>query len=85
MYLDKYSSTDIDLSYTFNFKVLKALTLGISIYNVFSAEFDNNGWAYCELNKDANGKIYAWSTDEYEAGFAPQAPCNFLIHASIRF
>ena len=85
MYLDKYSSTDIDLSYTFNFKVPKSLTIGISIYNVFSSEFDNNGWAYCELNKDANGKIYAWSTDEYEAGFAPQAPCNFLIHASIKF
>jgi iron complex outermembrane receptor protein len=85
MFLDKCSTTDIDLSYTFNFKVPKSLTIGLSIYNVFSAEYDNNGWAYCELNKDANGKIYAWSTDEFEAGFAPQAPINFLVHASIRF
>ena len=85
MFLDKFSATDLDLSYTFNFRVPKSLTVGLSIYNVFSAEYDNNGWTYCELSKDANGKIYAWSTDEYEAGFAPSAPINFLFHASVRF
>ena len=85
MFLDKFTTTDIDLSYTLNFRVPKSLTLGLSIYNVFSAEYDNNGWTYCELAKNANGSIYAWSTDEYEAGFAPSAPINFLVHASIRF
>ena len=85
MFLDKFTTTDIDLSYTFNFRVPKSLTLGLSVYNVFSAEYDNNGWTYCELSKNANGSIYAWSTDEFEAGFAPSAPINFLFHASIRF
>ncbi|MBQ1884144.1 MAG: TonB-dependent receptor, partial [Bacteroidales bacterium] len=85
MFLDKFTTTDIDLSYTFKFRVPKSLTLGLSVYNVFSAEYDNNGWTYCELSKNANGSIYAWSTDEFEAGFAPSAPINFLFHASIRF
>ena len=85
MFLDKFTTTDIDLSYTFNLRVPKSLTLGLSVYNVFSAEYDNNGWTYCELAKNASGKVYAWSTDEYEAGFAPSAPINFLFHASIRF
>jgi len=79
MFLDKFSATDLDLSYTFNFRVPKSLTVGLSIYNVFSAEYDNNGWTYCELSKDANGKIYAWNTDEYEAGFAPSAPITAML------
>ncbi|MCQ2975844.1 MAG: TonB-dependent receptor [Bacteroidales bacterium] len=84
MILNKYSSTNADISYTFNLTKLKEIILGISVYNIFNKKYDSNGWAYCELYKDNNNKIYAWSTDEYEAGFAPQAPCNFMIHLSFK-
>ena len=85
MFLDKFTTTDIDLSYTFNFRVPKSLTLGLSVYNIFSAEYDNNGWAGCYLSQNADGTLKAWTDYEEIAGFAPSAPINFLFHASIRF
>ena len=84
--LDDYFTTDFDLSYTWkNLKTVKAITAGVTLYNLFSTKYDNNGWAYCEVSKDDQGKAYAWTTDAYEAGFAPQAPFHFLAHLSIHF
>lgn len=87
--LDKFTTTDINLSYTFNFRVPKSLTLGVSIYNIFSTEYDNNGWGGCLVNTKSDGSLYAWNhykkVGAWGAGFAPSAPVNFLVHASIRF
>ncbi|MBP5479438.1 MAG: TonB-dependent receptor [Bacteroidaceae bacterium] len=86
MTLGEFFTTNIDLAYTFKFRnTIKSLTVGCTIYNVFSKEYDNNGWAYCEIGKDANGNAYAWSSDVYEAGFAPSAPCHFMANLSINF
>ena len=88
MFLDKCSTTDIDLSYTFNFKVPKSLTIGLSIYNVFSAEYDNNGWAAPQLTNDNDTikAVNAWGIrDNGAAGFAPSAPFNVMAHLSMTF
>ena len=89
MMLDSHFTTNIDLSY--NFKLpkfgVKDITIGVSLYNIFSAEYDNNGWAAPAYTKD-NGKVIAtgWDTsDQYEAGFAPSAPFNMMAHLSINF
>ena len=89
MMLDGHFNTNIDLSYTFGLKQLgvKDITLGLTLYNVFSAKYDNNGWAAPAFEKQ-NGKIVAtgWDTsDQYEAGFAPSAPFNLMAHLSINF
>ena len=89
MMLDSHFNTNIDLSYTFGIKQLgaKDITLGVSLYNVFSAKYDNNGWAAPAFQKQ-NGKVIAtgWDTsDQYEAGFAPSAPFNMMAHLSINF
>jgi len=94
--LDGHFSTNLDLSYTFNVKPLglKEVTAGISMYNIFSAEFDNNGWAAPAYKKDANGKVVAYNgsyasdgalRDQWAAGFAPSAPFNFMAHLSVNF
>ena len=89
MMLDGHFTTNIDLSY--NFKLpklgLKDVTVGVTLYNIFSAEYDNNGWAAPCYDK-VDGKVVAtgWDTsDQYEAGFAPSAPFNFMAHLSINF
>ena len=89
MMLDGHFTTNIDLSY--NFKLpkfgVKDITIGVSLYNIFSAEYDNNGWAAPAYTKE-NGKVVAtgWSSsDQYEAGFAPSAPFNMMAHLSINF
>ena len=89
MMLDGHFVTNIDLSY--NFKLpkfgVKDITIGVSLYNLFSAEYDNNGWAAPAYEKE-NGKVVAtgWGTsDLYEAGFAPSAPFNMMAHLSVNF
>ena len=89
MMLDGHFTTNIDLSY--NFKLpkygIKDVTVGVTLYNLFSAEYDNNGWAApCYIKE--NGRVVAtgWDTsDQYEAGFAPSAPFNMMGHLSINF
>ena len=89
MMLDGHFNTNIDLSYNFNMKKmgLKDVTIGVTFYNVFSAEYDNNGWAAPVYYKE-NGKVVAkgdGESDQYEAGFAPSAPFNLMAHLSINF
>ena len=89
MMLDGHFTTNIDLSY--NFKLpklgLKDVTVGVTLYNIFSAEYDNNGWAAPCYDK-VDGKVVAtgWdASDQYEAGFAPSAPFNMMAHLSVNF
>ena len=89
MMLDGHFTTNIDLSY--NFKLpklgLKDATIGVTLYNLFSAEYDNNGWAAPAYTKE-NGNVVATGQgthDQYEAGFAPSAPFNVMAHLSMNF
>lgn len=85
LFLDKFFTTNIDLSYTFKPRFIQSARLGVTIYNVFSKKYDNNGWAYNEIGRRSDGSLYAWTTDLYESGFAPQAPCYAMAHVSIDF
>jgi len=89
--LKKHFNTDIDLSYTLTLKPLgiKELTAGVTLYNIFSAKYDNNGWAAPQFVKDGNGGVKAvneWGLRDMDAaGFAPSAPFNWMAHVSINF
>jgi iron complex outermembrane receptor protein len=89
--LKKHFNTDIDLSYTLSLKPLgiKELTAGVTLYNIFSAKYDNNGWAAPQFVKDGNGGVKAvneWGLRDMDAaGFAPSAPFNWMAHVSINF
>ena len=87
MMLDGHFTTNIDLSYNLPKLGLKDVTVGVTLYNIFSAEYDNNGWAAPCYDK-VDGKVVAtgWDTsDQYEAGFAPSAPFNMMAHLSVNF
>lgn len=92
MTLDSFFITNLDLSYSFDTKKtglrslgMKELRLGISLYNLFSVKYDNNGWAAPNYRLN-NGTVEAYCTDNlYMAGFAPSAPFNCMAHLSVRF
>lgn len=88
MMLKDYFVTNLQLSYNFNVKRLgiKDATVGVTLYNLFSAKYDNNGWAAPGYMKDATGHVTAYCLDNlYEAGFAPSAPCNLMVNMSLNF
>ena len=89
MMLDGHFVTNIDLSYNFKLPKLgmKDATIGVTLYNLFSAEYDNNGWAAPAYTKE-NGNVVATGQgthDLYKAGFAPSAPFNMMAHLSVNF
>ena len=89
--LKSHFTTNIDLSYNFSLRKagIKDATIGISLYNVFSEKYDNNGWAAPQYTRDADNKVIAvneWGTrDQYATGFAVSAPFNCMAHLSINF
>ena len=89
--LKEHFTTMFDLSYSFDLPAfnLKSAVVGVSLYNLFSAKYDNNGWAAPQFRQDADGKVYAvntWGTrDSGAVGFAPSAPFNFMAHISFNF
>lgn len=86
MVLDPYFITNVDLSYTFKLKGLKSITVGCTVYNLFSEKYENNGWTYAQYKKDASGKVVAFQQgDPYETGYSAQAPINFMAHLSVNF
>ena len=96
MMLGSHFQANADLSYTFTAKCigLKEVTVGVSLYNLFSAKFDNNGWAAPAYARRADGTVYAYNPsyasdyalhDQWAAGFAPSAPFNVMAHLSVNF
>ena len=89
--LKRHFQANLDLSYTFGMKAwgVKEATVGLTLNNLFSAKFDNNGWAAPQLEQRADGSIKAvntWGTrDSGAAGFAPSAPFNMMAHLSVNF
>ena len=89
--LDDHFTTNIDLSYNFSLKKLgiKDITIGVTLYNIFSAKYDNNGYAAPQIATNSKGNIVVfndWGTrDSGAVGFAPSAPFNFMSHISINF
>lgn len=89
--LKHHFTTNIDLSYNFSLKKLglKDATVGLTLYNLFSAKYDNNGWAAPQYRKNSDGTVTAvntWNTRDMDAaGFAPSAPFNTMAHLSVNF
>ncbi len=90
--LKEHFTTNLDLSYSFSLPAcwgVKTGRVGVTLYNLFSSKYDNNGWAAPQFRQDENGKVYAvntWGLRDSEAvGFAPSAPFHFMAHLSLNF
>ena len=77
--LDKYFVSNINLAYSFRpKKVLKEVTVGFTVYNLFNEKYENNGWASSDYTDTLENR------GNY-AGYAAQAGTNVMGHVSFRF
>lgn len=76
MRLDSYTVSDLDLSYTFRTKAAKRVRFGITIYNLFDARYESNGYGWSEAYEGER-------TDH--AYYFPQAPIHALANATVNF
>ena len=81
--LDAYCVSDLHLGYTFTrLAGIKSLRLGLSIYNIFSEKYCNNGYAGAGYYVDGDSGekvIYRY------AGYAAQAPTNVMGTITLKF
>lgn len=80
--LDAYFVSDLHLGYTFkNLLSVKEVKAGITVYNIFSEKYFNNGYAGAGYYVGEGGEkvIYRYS------GYAAQAPANVLATVALTF
>ena len=77
--LDAYFVSNLRLAYTFKLPHTKSITAGVTIYNLFDEEYENNGYAGSGYYTDADGTRHRYNY----AGYAAQAGMNVLGHLNI--
>ena len=79
--LDPYFVTDLHLGCTLDkLTGVKNLRLGVSIYNLFSEKYENNGYAGAGYYMDGDRRvIYRY------AGYAAQAPIHVMGSVALKF
>jgi len=80
--LDAYFVSDLHAGYTFRRVAgMRSLRLGVSVYNIFNEKYFSNGYsgAGYTLGADGRPEIYRY------AGYAAQAPINFMGSVTIKF
>ena len=78
--LDAYFVSNLRLAYTFKLPHTKSITAGVTIYNLFDEEYENNGYAGSGYYTDADGTRHRYNY----AGYAAQAGIHFMGHVNIK-
>ena len=77
--LDAYFVTNLQLSYSFQLKGVKKMTIGATIYNLFDEEYENNGYAGSGYYTTSDGTRHRYNY----AGYAAQAGVNVIGNINI--
>ena len=75
--LDAYFVSHLNASYTFALRRCKEITIGGTIYNLFNAMYETNGYSVTSL--DANNKVTSYSM------YYPMAGRNFMVNLTLKF
>ncbi|MEG1622140.1 MAG: TonB-dependent receptor [Alistipes sp.] len=74
--LDRYCVSNLNLAYTLHTKKITSVRFGLTVYNIFNADYSNNGYGYSYMD---DGKRYD------DAFYFPQAPLNVLANITVKF
>ena len=82
--LDPYFVSNLGLAYTFKLPHIKGITAGVTIYNLFDEEYENNGYSQtCALYR--NGDKSQAPVLSSDPRFYPMAGINVLAHLTFSF
>ena len=76
--LDAYCVTNLNLGYTLRTRAARSVRLGLAVYNLFNAEYSNNGYGY-------SGHFQSDGSRADTAFYFPQAPLNVLANVTVKF
>ncbi len=81
--IDAYTTTDLVLRYELKPDFMKGIGISFSLNNVFSAQYETNGWVYSYNVDDTwgNGPTKRYAMD----GYFPQAGINFMLGVDLKF
>lgn len=81
MKLDAYCVTNLNLGYTLQTKSIRSVRFGLSVFNLFNAEYSNNGYGYSQYYTLDDKPATQHDTAFYFA----QAPLNVLANVTVKF
>lgn len=82
--LDPYFVSHLSFAYSFKLPSVKQITVGATVYNLFNARYETNGYSqnaaiYEDGDKNRKAEL------SYDPRFYPMAGTNVLAHITIRF
>ena len=75
--LDAYFVSHLSAAYSFRLPSVKEVTIGATVYNLFNAKYETNG--YSQSNVDGTGTVH------HDPRFYPMAGTNFLVNVGLKF
>ena len=75
--LDAYFVSHLSAAYTFRLPSVKEVTIGATVYNLFNAKYETNG--YSQSYVDNKGAVF------HDPRFYPMAGTNFLVNVGLKF
>ena len=82
--LDPYFVNNLNLAYTFKLPHVKAITAGVTFYNLFNAKYETNGYSQTAAVYTGGDKSNA-PTIASDPRFYPMAGFNVLGHLTFKF
>ena len=64
--------------------MVKDITLGVSVYNLFDEKYETNGYSMTAALYDGGDKSKGYKLSS-DPRFYPMAGTNFLTHLTLRF
>ena len=82
--LNGYFVTHLHLSFSFTMPHVKRITMGVSIYNLFNAKYETNGYSQTAALYKGGDKAAGYTLSS-DPRFYPMADTNLLAHISLLF
>lgn len=80
-----YFVSDLNLNYTFKTPLVKSITVGCTLYNLFNEEYESNGWGSCSYLSSTGSTAASDLTYTPSYGLSAQAGFHIMGNIIVKF